>query len=115
MSTLNRTFDVKNGISVANTVVLDSSRNLGNLTTVNATSFFTSAGLDVTLQANTARNTANDAYARANTARNQANTAYGQANAAYGQANDAYSTANSSANTAKMKSVELSGKKSNSA
>ena len=102
MSTLNRTFSVKSGIDVANTVVLDSSRNASNLASVNATSFLTSAGLDVTLQANTARD--------------QANTAYGQANLAYGQANAAYSSANSAANTVRVSANSgstLSGKQLN--
>ncbi len=97
---MNRTFSVKTGIDVANTIVVDSSRNLSNVPTanvgtVNATSFVTVAGLDVTLQANTARGTANDAYAQANTARDTANDAYGQANTARNTANDAYAQANS--------------------
>jgi len=100
MATMNRTFSVKTGIDVANTIVVDSSRNLSNVPTanvgtVNATSFVTVAGLDVTLQANTARGTANDAYAQANTARDTANDAYGQANTARNTANDAYAQANS--------------------
>ena len=100
MATMNRTFSVKTGIDVANTIVVDSNRNLSNVPTanvgtVNATSFVTVAGLDVTLQANTARGTANDAYAQANTARDTANDAYGQANTARNTANDAYAQANS--------------------
>ena len=100
MATMNRTFSVKTGIDVANTIVVDSSRNVSNVPVanigiVNATSFVTTAGLDVTLQANTARGTANDAYAQANTARDTANDAYGQANTARTTANDAYAQANS--------------------
>ena len=102
MATLNRTFSVKNGIDVANTIIVDSSRNLSNIatanaTTVNATTFITTGGLNVTDQANNARD-------QANTARDQANSARGQANTAYGQANDAYSQANTArgqANTAR--------------
>ena len=100
MATMNRTFSVKTGVDVANTIIVDSSRNISNVPvanigTVNATSFLTTAGLDVTLQANTARGTANDAYAQANTARDTANDAYGQANTARTTANDAYAQANS--------------------
>ena len=102
MATLNRTFSVKNGIDVANTIIVDSSRNLSNIatanaTTVNATTFITTGGLNVTDQANNARD-------QANTARDQANSARGQANTGYGQANDAYSQANTArgqANTAR--------------
>ena len=36
MSTLNRTFSVKNGIDVANTVVIDSNRNLSNIANLDA-------------------------------------------------------------------------------
>lgn len=61
---------------------------------INANSFVTSAGLDVTGQANAA-------YGAANTAQTNALNAYGQANAsgtfalsAYGQANAAYGAAN---------------------
>lgn len=99
MATLNRTFSVKNGIDVANTVVLDSNRNASNLASVNANSFFTDAGLDVTLQANTARNQANSARDQANTARDQANTARDQANSAYGAANTSGNTVRVSANS----------------
>lgn len=35
MATLNRTFSVKNGIDVANTIIVDSSRNLSNIVTAN--------------------------------------------------------------------------------
>ncbi len=87
MATLNRTFSVKNGIDVANTIIVDSNRNASNLTSVNANSFVTVAGLNVTDQANTARTTANNAYDQANNARNQANTGYAQANAAYADSN----------------------------
>jgi hypothetical protein len=86
---------------------------------INANSFVTVAGLDVTGQANAAYSQANAAYGQANTARSDANTtfatvnttfgtintslgtintnyqaAYAQANAAYGQANAAYGAAN---------------------
>jgi hypothetical protein len=115
MATLNRTFSVKNGIDIANTIIVDSNLNVSNISTINATNFVTSAGLNVTdqansayaeanvahNQANTAYSQANSAYAQANAARDQANTAYGQANDAFaqantarGQANDAYAQAN---------------------
>ena len=102
MATLNRTFSVKNGIDVANTIIIDSSRNLSNIatanaTTVNATTFITTGGLNVTDQANNARDQANTARDQANSAREQANTGYGQANDAYSQAN----TARGQANTAR--------------
>ena len=102
MATLNRTFSVKNGIDVANTIIIDSSRNLSNIatanaTTINATTFITTGGLNVTDQANNARNQANTARDQANSAREQANTGYGQANDAYSQAN----TARGQANTAR--------------
>ena len=56
MTTLNRTFSVKNGLDVANTVVLDSSRNLSNIatanaTTVNAATFITTGGVNVSAAA----------------------------------------------------------------
>ena len=119
MATLNRTFSVKNGIDVANTIIVDGSRNLSNIatanaTTVNAETFITTGGLNVTDQANNARNQANtardqantaygqanDAFTQANTARDQANTGYGQANAAYLQANTARDQANTARDTA---------------
>lgn len=107
MATLNRTFSVKNGIDVANTIIVDASRNLSNIvtanaTTVNATTFVTSAGLNVTDQANNAYGQANAAYDKANSGFGQANAAYGQANAAYGQANAAYGAANNAANTVRV-------------
>lgn len=71
MTTLNKTFSIKNGLDVANTIVLDSSRNLSNIvtantTTINSTNFVTSAGLNVPNQANNAYAQANAAYAKAN-------------------------------------------------
>lgn len=105
MATLNRTFSVKNGIDVANTIIIDSSRNLSNIatanaTTVNATTFITTGGLNVTDQANNARDQANTARDQANSARNQANTGYGQANDAYSQANSARGQANTARDVA---------------
>lgn len=80
MATLNKTFSVKNGLDVANTVVLDSSRNISNVVnaninsvtanTVNSQYFFTSAGLNVPNQANNAFSQANAAYSAANAAAN---------------------------------------------
>jgi uncharacterized Zn ribbon protein len=107
MATLNRTFSVKNGIDVANTIIVDASRNLSNIVTanantVNATTFVTSAGLNVTDQANNAYGQANAAYDKANSGFGQANAAYAQANAARGQANTAYGAANNAANTVRV-------------
>ena len=109
MATMNKTFSVKTGLDLANTIILDSNRNLSNvnianLHTINANSIVTVDGLNVIDQANVARTTANDAYAQANTARDQANTARGTANDAYAQANTARDTANDAygqANTAR--------------
>ena len=105
MATLNRTFSVKNGIDVANTIIIDSTRNLSNIatanaTTVNATTFITTGGLNVTDQANNARDQANTARDQANSARDQANTGYGQANDAYSQANSARGQANTARDVA---------------
>jgi hypothetical protein len=99
MATMNRTFSVKTGIDLANTIILDSNRNISNVNianvhTVNANSIVTIDGLNVVDQANTARTTANDAYAQANTARDTANDSYAQANTARATANDAYGQAN---------------------
>lgn len=109
MATMNKTFSVKTGLDLANTIILDSNRNLSNvnvanLHTINANSIVTVDGLNVIDQANVARTTANDAYTQANTARDQANTARGTANDAYAQANTARDTANDAygqANTAR--------------
>ena len=78
MPTTNRTFSVKNGLDVANTIVLDADRNLSNVNvanvqTINSNTFITVAGLNVTDQANSARN-------QANAARDQANAAYADSN-----------------------------------
>ena len=99
MATLNRTFSVKNGIDVANTIIIDSSRNLSNIvtaniSTVNATTFITVAGLNLADHANNAYGQANAAYAQANASYGQANAAYGQANTARDTANGAYAQAN---------------------
>lgn len=109
MATMNKTFSVKTGLDLANTIILDSNRNLSNINianlhTINANSIVTVDGLNVIDQANVARTTANDAYAQANTGRDQANTARGTANDAYAQANTARDTANDAygqANTAR--------------
>lgn len=72
--------------------------------TFNASVSFINGGLNVLDQANTARNTANDAYAQANSARTTANDAYNLANSIYTVANDAYTQANTArlqANTAR--------------
>jgi len=67
----NKTFSVKNGIDVANTIIVSNQSgtlNVSNISTlntstVNAANYYTSAGLDVTGQANAA-------YAAANAAAN---------------------------------------------
>ena len=117
MATLNRTFSVKNGIDVANTIIVDSSRNLSNIVTANAVTvnantvfantYLTFTGLNLENytnnaygQANTARTTANDAYGQANAGYTQANTARGTANDAYAQANAGYTQANTARTTA---------------
>jgi len=74
--------------------ILKSNGTLELANTIVAKNFLTTAGLNVTNQANTARDTANGAYAQANGAYSQANGAYSQANGAYSQANGAYSQAN---------------------
>jgi hypothetical protein len=43
-NTTNKTFSVKNGLDVANTIVLDSSRNLRNVASINANSFIAGNG-----------------------------------------------------------------------
>ena len=49
MTTTNKTFSVKNGLDVANTVVLDSNRNISNVASINANTVFSrSGGLIVT-------------------------------------------------------------------
>lgn len=68
MATVSKTFSVRHGIDVANTIIIDSSRNLSNIasanaTTVNATNFVTVAGLNLP-------NHTNNAYAAANSAAN---------------------------------------------
>jgi hypothetical protein len=64
----NKTFSVRHGIDVANTIVIDSNRNLSNIAnanviTINATNFVTTAGLNLP-------NHTNNAYAAANAAAN---------------------------------------------
>ena len=88
MATLNRTFSVKNGIDVANTIIVDSSRNLSNIqtanaTTINASTYLTVAGLNLVDHTNNAYNQANTAYSTANVANATANLAYAQANSNY--------------------------------
>lgn len=65
---INKTFSVRHGIDVANTIVIDSTRNLSNIVnanaiTVNATNFLTVAGLNLP-------DHTNNAYAAANSAAN---------------------------------------------
>ena len=129
MSTLNRTFSVKNGIDVANTILIDSNRNLTNVGNITPTGNNTqSLGSPTaqfkdlylsgqtmylggtTLQSNNDEliaNTFNAAISFVSGGLNvldQANTARTTANDAYGQANTARATANDAygqANTAR--------------
>lgn len=57
------------------------------------------SGLDITDQANTARNQANSAFDHANTAYSHAGNAFNHANNAHNQANAAYSAANTKLNS----------------
>lgn len=65
---INKSFSVRHGLDVANTIIIDSTRNLSNIAnanviTVNATNFVTSAGLNLP-------DHTNNAYAAANSAAN---------------------------------------------
>jgi predicted metallopeptidase len=71
---INKTFSVRHGLDVANTIVLDSERNLSNVNvanvhTINANTFVTVAGFNVVDQANAAYAQANLAYDAANNAK----------------------------------------------
>ena len=95
MATISKTFSVKNGLDVANTIVLDSNRNLTNVNI--SISNVTTTSLNVTGTANIGTivsQSLTDAYNQANTARDQANTARDQANTARNTANSAYDEAN---------------------
>lgn len=59
MPTSNNTFSVKNGLSVANTIIVDSTRNLSNIASINANTVYSRSGVNVIAQAA-------DAYAKAN-------------------------------------------------
>ncbi len=57
MATMNKTFSVKTGLDLANTIILDSNRNISNvnianLHTINANTIVTMGGLNVIDQAN---------------------------------------------------------------
>ena len=52
-NTTNKTFSVKNGLSVANTVIIDTNRNLSNIATINANTFYSNSGINVIAQAAT--------------------------------------------------------------
>ena len=96
---------LKDGSRIYGNVTIDAGASAVsvNATTINASSFILSNGVDLVILSQTGGTTSNDAYAQANSARNQANTGYGQANAAYAQANTARGTANDAyaqANTA---------------
>jgi hypothetical protein len=96
---------LKDGSRIYGNVTIDAGASAVsvNATTINASSFVLSNGVDLVILSQTGGTTSNDAYAQANSARDQANTGYGQANAAYAQANTARGTANDAyaqANTA---------------
>jgi hypothetical protein len=59
MTTTNKTFSVKNGLSVANTIVIDSSRNISNVLSLNANAIYNFSGVNVFSQVE-------NAYAQAN-------------------------------------------------
>ena len=59
MTTTNKTFSVKNGLSVANTVIIDTNRNLSNIATINANTFYSNSGINVIAQAANAYEKAN--------------------------------------------------------
>jgi Collagen triple helix repeat (20 copies) len=121
MSTSNNTFSVKNGLSIANTIIVDANRNISNIVSVNANSItlvgnvvatagntanaYAQANLAYTAanSAQTAANTANtnalNAYAAANTTNTNALNAYGQANTARSDANTTFATINTSLGT----------------
>ncbi len=87
---------LKDGSRIYGNVTIDAGASAVsvNATTINASSFILSNGVDLVILSQTGGTTSNDAYAQANSARDQANTGYGQANAAYAQANTARGTAN---------------------
>ena len=58
-NTTNKTFSVKNGLSVANTVIIDTNRNLSNIATINANTFYSNSGVNVIAQAANAYEKAN--------------------------------------------------------
>ena len=96
---------LKDGSRIYGNVTIDAGASAVsvNATTINASSFILSNGVDLVILSQTGGTTSNNAYAQANSARDQANTGYGQANAAYAQANTARGTANDAyaqANTA---------------
>ena len=62
MGTTNKTFSVKNGISVANTIIIDSSANLSNIAQINASSTLNVGGLDVLATVNSSLSLAANAY-----------------------------------------------------
>lgn len=97
MATVSKTFSVRYGIDVANTIIVDTARNVSNVnitsalinvTTANITTLESPVITAAYNQANSAYNQANSAYGQANTARDTANSAYAQANAAYDAANN---------------------------
>lgn len=59
MTTTNKTFSVKNGLSVANTIVIDSSRNISNVLSLTANTLYNYSNVNVFSQVE-------NAYAKAN-------------------------------------------------
>jgi hypothetical protein len=67
-----KSFSIRHGLDVANTIVLDSNRNISNVNnvfanTINATTYYTSAGHNLDAEIHAAYSQANLAYSRANT------------------------------------------------
>ena len=89
---------LKDGTRIYGNVTIDSAAVVTtlNASTVNASTFVLSNGVDLIQLAQTGGSTSNDAYAQANTARGTANDAYAQANTARDTANNAYAAANNS-------------------
>ena len=58
-NTTNKTFSVKNGLDVANTIIVDSSRNVSNIASLNANTLLNHAGVNVFAQVESAYNKAN--------------------------------------------------------
>ena len=58
-NTTNKTFSVKNGLDVANTIIVDSTRNISNIASLNANTVLNHAGVNVFAQVESAYSKAN--------------------------------------------------------